>query len=105
MGLHRVRWDTYKSEGNTNPFEGAVDEGIFVGDAHGNIIYVSQGHQVGGSKDGECIQVKDKEGIQTGTRKDGKGHPQTHEDPRAQEPHAHVPGVTNPDGTPWLPIH
>ncbi len=22
----------------------------------------------------------------------------------AIEPHAHVPGVTNPDGTPWLPI-
>ncbi|MBV8534229.1 MAG: addiction module protein [Alphaproteobacteria bacterium] len=20
------------------------------------------------------------------------------------KPHAHVPGVTNPDGTPWLPI-
>src|SRR6188474_2882837 len=32
------------------------------------------------------------------------GHkPATHPDPRAQRPHAHVPGVTNPDGTPWLP--
>jgi hypothetical protein len=40
----------------------------------------------------------------TGTRIDG-GHPATtHSDPRAQVPHAHVPGVKNPDGTPWLPI-
>lgn len=27
-----------------------------------------------------------------------------HTDPRARRPHGHVPGVTNPDGTPWLPI-
>ena len=26
---------------------------------------------------------------------DGKGHPDSHSDPRAQEPHAHVPDVTN----------
>jgi len=24
---------------------------------------------------------------------------------RAWKPHAHVPGVTNSDGTPWLPIY
>ncbi len=28
-----------------------------------------------------------------------------HKDPRFQNPHGHVPGVTNPDGTPWLPIY
>jgi hypothetical protein len=30
------------------------------------------------------------------------GHP-SHADPRAQAPHIHVPGMSNPDGTPWLP--
>jgi hypothetical protein len=25
--------------------------------------------------------------------------------PRAQQPDGHVPGVSNPDGTPWLPIN
>ena len=91
---------------NTNPFDGPVDGEIFVGDAQGNIIPVPAGYQLGGSKDGKCIQQKDKDGKQTGIRKDGKGHPASpvHEDPRAQNPHAHVPGITNSDGTPWLPI-
>jgi hypothetical protein len=45
------------------------------------------------------------DGEATGKRKDG-GHPvgPKHTDPRSLEPHAHVPGVTNPDGTPWLPL-
>lgn len=53
------------------------------------------------------IRQKDRDGKATGIRKDGKGHPpsQVHQDPRSQNPHGHVPGVTNPDGTPWLPIH
>lgn len=36
-----------------------------VGDTHGNIIVVPEGHQLGGSKDGECIQVEDEKGKQT----------------------------------------
>ena len=37
---------------------------------------------------------------------DPKGHkPSTPADPRAQIPRAHVPGVTNSDGTPWLPVN
>lgn len=88
-------------------FDGPVDGEIYVGDAEGNIIPVPAGYQLGGSKDGKCIQQKDKDGKQTGIRKDGKGHPASpiHEDPRSQDPHAHVPGVTNSDGTPWLPIY
>jgi hypothetical protein len=48
----------------------------------------------------------DPKGEQTGTRKDG-GHPKgpKHPDPRAWEPHGHRPGISNPDGTPWLPIY
>ncbi len=48
---------------------------------------------------------KTPDGQATGTRKDG-GHPPgpKHSDPRALEPHSHVPGVTNPDGSPWLPV-
>ncbi len=91
---------------NTNPFNGPVDEEVFVGDSSGNIIPVPEGYQLGGSKDGKCIQQKDRDGKATGIRKDGKGHPPSlaHQDPRSQNPHAHVPGITNADGTPWLPI-
>jgi len=39
-------------------------------------------------------------------RKDG-GHPEgpEHQDPRSKNPHGHIPGVANPDGSPWLPIY
>jgi hypothetical protein len=50
------------------------------------------------------ILVKDKDKVPTGTRKDGGGHPRE-KDVRGREPHGHIPGITNPDGTPWLPIH
>ena len=44
-------------------------------------------------------------GEPTGLRKDGGGHPPPkHKDVRANEPHAHVPNVLNPDGTSWLPL-
>ena len=91
---------------NTNPYDGPVDEAVFVGDAEGNIIPVPEGHQISGSKDGKWIQVKDEDGNQTGERKDG-GHPPSpiHKDPRAWQPHGHRPGISNPDGTPWLPIY
>ena len=95
---------------NTNPFEGAVDGEIYVGDTEGNIIPVPEGQWLTGSEDGKWIQVKEPSnnprGKPTGVRKDG-GHPKgpKHLDPRGWEPHGHVPGVSNPDGTPWLPIH
>jgi RHS repeat-associated protein len=87
---------------NTNPFTGPVSDKVTVVDAKGNAIPVQPGQQIQGSKDGRWTQVKDANGQPTGTRIDN-GHP-SHSDPRAQEPHAHVPGVTNPDGTPWLPV-
>jgi len=101
MKMPNISWK------NMNPFEGAVDGEIYIGDAQGNIIPVPQGHQLEGTKDGKWIQIKDKDKKETGTRKDG-GHPpgpKHKDDPRSWEPHAHVPGVTNPDGTPWLPIN
>lgn len=104
ISFNRYSSSTWK---NTNPFDGPVDGEVLVGDTEGNIIPVPTGYQLGGSKDGKCIQQKDRDGKATGIRKDGKGHPPSpvHQDPRSQNPHGHVPGVTNPDGTPWLPIH
>ncbi len=91
---------------NTNPFDGPIGEEVFVGDSSGNIIPVPVDHQLEGTRDGRWIQVKDKDKKAVGIRKDwghapGPKHPN---DPRSWEPHAHVPGVTNPDGTPWLPV-
>ncbi len=94
-----------KKKHNTNPFDGPVSDDVFVVDPNGNVIKVPQDHQLGSSEDGKCIQVKDNKGKQTGTRMDGKGHAGSHSDPKAKQPHAHVPGLTNDDGTPWLPIH
>lgn len=94
---------------NTNPFGGPVSGDVVVVDEAGNAIKVPQGNWLTGSKDGKWIQEM-KPGIgpkgePTGQRKDGGGHPPPkHTDARANEPHAHVPGVTNPDGTDWLPI-
>jgi len=42
------------------------------------------------------------EALWKGVRIDA-GHTK-HTDPRAQQPHAHVPGILNPDGSPWLQI-
>ena len=98
--------DGNKETANTNPFEGPVDNPVTVVDPAGNAIPVGKGEQLGGSKDGTAIQVKDSKGDPTGTRLD-KGHKPnegSHKDPRSQNPHGHVPGVNNPDGTPWLPI-
>ena len=50
-------------------------------------------------------QVRNPDGSESGTRIDGGHNPASHPDSRAQAPHAHVPGVTNPDGTPWLPVN
>ena len=94
---------------NTNPFDGSVDGGTIVVDPQGNAIPVHEGNWLTGSRDGKWIQEMKPglgpKGEPTGKRKDGGGHPPPkHTDARANEPHAHVPGITNPDGTDWLPI-
>jgi hypothetical protein len=78
--------------------------GTFYADQKGNVIPTPPGGRITGSPDGRFIQARDASGKPTGVRIDG-GHPAaTHADPRGQAPHGHVPGVTNPDGTPWLLI-
>jgi len=88
---------------NTNPFTGPVAGPVIVVDPKGNAIPVAGGQQLGGSKDGKWIQVKDANGKPTGTRVDGGHQASTHPDPAAQVPHAHVPGQTA-NGKPWLPV-
>ena len=79
--------------------------GKFIVDAKGNTIPLKPGETVTSSPNGQWIQVRDAAGNPTGLRLDGPHPPRTHPDPRGQAPHAHVPGVTNPDGTPWLPVN
>ena len=71
----------------------------------GNAIPVGKGEQLGVSPSGKYIQVKDSEGNPTGLRLDGGHRSRAHTDPRSLEPHAHRPDVSNPDGTPWLPVN
>ncbi|MBX3214920.1 MAG: hypothetical protein KF850_23000 [Labilithrix sp.] len=78
--------------------------GTFYVDPKGNAIPTPPGGRIVGSPDGRFIQAVDANGRPTGLRIDGGHNPATHSDPRALGPHGHVPGVTNPDGTPWLPI-
>ena len=73
-------------------------------DSRGNAIPLNEGEYLTGSRNGEWIQVRDENGEVTGMRIDGAHSPRTHNDPRALQPHAHVPGISNEDGTPWLPI-
>ena len=93
-----------KEEGNTNPYNGPVDREVNVVDRDGNTIPVGEGEEITRSPNDQWVQVRDRNGNQTGTRIDGPHNPETHDDPRALAPHAHRPGVTNQDGTPWLPI-
>ena len=74
-------------------------------DPKGNAIPTPPGGGITGSPDGEYVQGRDANGNPTGIRKDGGHNPAGHPDPRAQQPHGHVPGVTNIDGTPWLPVN
>jgi hypothetical protein len=74
-------------------------------DSKGNIIPLKPGEMLTRSPNGKWVQVRDANGKPTGTRLDGGHKSSTHTDPRAQDAHAHVPGATNPDGTPWLPIN
>ena len=90
-------WDNwFATEGN--------GEGTIYVDPKGNAIPTPPEGKIEGSPDGDYIQAKDKNNCPTGVRKDGGHNPNSHSDPRAQAPHAHVPGITNPDGTPWLPV-
>jgi RHS repeat-associated protein len=73
-------------------------------DSRGNAIPLNRGEYLTRSPDGRWVQVRDASGRPTGMRIDGPHNPRTHSDPRSLQPHAHVPGVTNLDGTPWLPI-
>ena len=91
-----------KARGNLNTAE--VPAKVMV-DSKGNAIPLKPGETLTGSPDGRFLQVRDAQGRPTGMRLDGPHKPSTHPDPRAQRPHAHVPGRTNPDGTPWLPVN
>ncbi len=104
------RRDDGKRKPRTNPFDCPVDEDVVVVDNEGNAIKVPQGNWLTGTKDGNWIQERAPNGTEkgqaTGLRKDGGHNPSpVHTDPRSLEPHAHVPGVVNADGTPWLTIY
>jgi RHS repeat-associated protein len=83
----------------------APEYGPFTIDSKGNVVPTPPGGRTTGSPDGTWIQARDAAGNATGVRIDGAHKPSTHTDPRALAPHGHVPGLTNPDGTPWLPIN
>ncbi|MDR3711327.1 MAG: RHS repeat-associated core domain-containing protein [Puia sp.] len=87
----------------TNPFEGPVSEKVTVVDPKGNALSVEPGQKMIGSPDGKYLQVREANGDPTGLRLDGGHSAASHPDIRGQEPHIHAPGVTNQDGTPWLP--
>lgn len=82
-----------------------MSQDVIATDSRGNAIPLRQGERLTGSPDGRWIQVRDASGNPTEMRIDGPHSPKTHTDPRALQPYAHVPGRTNPDGTPWLPIN
>jgi RHS repeat-associated protein len=98
---------TPNSGGNTNPYPatggGPVDQPVVVVDPAGNAIPVNPGEQVVGSPNGDYQQVQDRNGNPTGVRLDRGGH-RGQSDPSARGPHAHVPGVTQPNGNPHLPV-
>lgn len=96
--------DGEKTGDKTNPYKGPVDQPVVVVDQHGNAIPVKPGEQVKGSPNGDYQQVLAPDGKPTGDRLDRGGH-KNQNDPRAQLPHGHRPGVTTPDGNPHLPIY
>ena len=79
--------------------------GKFVVDSKGNTIHLKPGETFTSSPDGKWIQARGPDGKPTGLRLDGPHNRSTHKDPRALQTHGHVPGVTNPDGTPWLSVN
>lgn len=80
-------------------------DGKFIVDPKGSVLPLKPGETFTSSPNAQWIQVRDAAGNPTGLRLDGPHPPRTHPDLRAQVPHGHVPGVTNPDGTPWLPVN
>ncbi len=98
------------NEGEAPPVspESPSPTGTIYVDPQGNAIPVPPGGRLDRSPDGKWVEVKDARGNPTGVRIDAghkpKGPNDPHNDPRAQAPHGHVPGVKNPDGTPWLPV-
>ena len=92
------------SSGNTNPYDGPVDEPVIAVDGKGNGIPVKAGEQIAASPNGKFQQVLGADGQPTGTRLDAGGHP-NQKDPKAQVPHAHVPGVVDDAGNLHLPVN
>jgi hypothetical protein len=92
------------AEGGKDAGKAGTGLGTIYVDSKGNAIVTPPGGRITSSPDGKFIQVRDANGNPTGVRIDGGHNPRTHTDPRSLEPHAHVPGATNGDGTPWLPI-
>lgn len=90
-----------KPHGNLNT---APEYGPFTVSPKGDAVPTPPGGRAASSPDGRFIQALDANGKPTGVRLDGAHNPLKHPDPRAQQPHGHVPGMTNPDGTPWLPV-
>jgi hypothetical protein len=88
-----------------NAFLGPVTRRVFIADSKGNVIPAEGGQRLTGSPDGKWIQVRGTSGEPTGMRLDGAHGDAAHRGTAGAEPHAHVPGVANPDGTPWLPVH
>jgi len=102
-GLRRGRRQQ-KARGSAARGNKPPEHGPFTVDQYGNVVPTPPGGRATSSPDGRFVQGRDAAGKPTGTRIDGPHKPASHPDPRAQQPHGHVPGVTNPDGTPWLPI-
>ena len=90
--------------GNTNPYDGPIDGPVIVVDNDGNAILLETGEQVNSSPNSDYQQVIGANGKPTGDRLDRGGH-RNQSDPKAQDPHAHRPGVSTPDGNPHLPIN
>lgn len=88
-----------------HPRSPAPEHGPFSVDPKGNVVPTPKGGSATSSPDGRFIQARDAAGKPTGVRLDGPHKPPGYTDPRSLQPHGHRPGVTNPDGTPWLPVH
>jgi len=89
-----------------HPRTPAPEHGTFHVDPQGNTIPTPKGGSVAGSPNGRYIQAKDAAGNPTGVRIDGPHNAARHPDPASggRRPHAHVPGITTPNGEPWLPL-
>lgn len=75
-------------------------------DSHLNSEFIrsSTSEYIRGSPDGNYQQVRESDGNHTEGRLDKGGH-WGQPDPAAQGPHGHVPGVTDPNGNPHLPVY